>query len=165
MNVVRGAIGVNKPADLPSQGVTAAVELDELDADAWRKFFAEMRSTAARAGRAESGAEGVANARDERKRQAVPADPLRAAYRHAEAAQAALGKRDVGASQDDGKWQANIASNQVSGYVAWPPGAVKGSPGTLQARFAQVVIPSASGERSLGQAIRRRRRRTCRRST
>ena len=35
----------------------------------------------------------------------------------------------VGASHADGKWQANIASNQVSGHVSWLPGASQGIAG------------------------------------
>jgi uncharacterized protein YhdP len=37
--------------------------------------------------------------------------------------------------------------------VAWLPGPVKGSPGTLQARLARLVIPSATENDLLGQAI------------
>jgi hypothetical protein len=59
----------------------------------------------------------------------------------------------VGASHADGKWQANIASNQVSCHVSWLPGPSKESPGTLQARFARVVIPSVADKDLLGQAI------------
>jgi uncharacterized protein YhdP len=33
---LRGAIGVNKPAPLPGEGVVAALDLDTLDIDAWR---------------------------------------------------------------------------------------------------------------------------------
>ncbi len=46
VKVLRGAIGVNKPADLPSEGVTATIDIDKFDADAWRKLFAEINPPA-----------------------------------------------------------------------------------------------------------------------
>ncbi|OLL33238.1 DUF3971 domain-containing protein, partial [Burkholderia sp. SRS-W-2-2016] len=59
----------------------------------------------------------------------------------------------VGASRDERTWQANIASNQVSGHVSWLPGATRDSPGSLQARFARVVIPSVADKDLLGRAM------------
>lgn len=154
MNVVRGAIGVNKPADLPSQGVTAAVELDELDADAWRKFFAELNPPPAPGEEKAVQKVSQAPAMNENVKQFIPTrvalhlTTLKLLNRRWE-------NVVIGASQADRKWQANIASNQVSGYVSWTPGAVKGSPGALQARFAQVVIPEKSENDLVGQMIRR----------
>ncbi|RAS22883.1 uncharacterized protein (TIGR02099 family) [Paraburkholderia bryophila] len=147
--VVRGAIGVNKPADLPSDGVIAAVDLDTFDADAWRALVTQLRSK-------EAPAPAVATATP------APPKPTVAQFLPNRFAlhigTLTLLKRHwdsviVGASHADGKWQANIASNQVSGHVSWLPGASKESPGTLQARFARVVIPSAADKDLLGQAM------------
>jgi uncharacterized protein (TIGR02099 family) len=141
--VVRGAIGVNRPADLPSEGVTAAVDLDTLDADAWRALFIQMRNAN----------QGVAPvppsetiAQFEPNRFAVHIGTLTLLKRHWESVV-------VGASHYDRKWQANIASNQVSGHVSWLPGATRDSPGTLQARLARLVIPSATENDLLGPAM------------
>ncbi len=150
LHVVRGAIDVNKPADLPSQGVSAAVDLDELDADAWRKAFADIGASA----QAESPAQ--ANA---------PRPPMSDAVRQFIPKRAAvhfttlqlLNRRwenvDIGASETGRKWQANIASNQVSGNLAWTPGLTRESPGALQARFAKVVIPEKTETDRLGKVI------------
>ena len=141
--VVRGAIGVNRPAELPSEGVTAAVDVDAFDADAWRTFVTDMR-------RGNDGTQpGVPSATVAQflpNRFAVHIGTLTLLKRHWESVV-------VGASHVDNKWQANIASNQVSGHVSWLPGASKDSPGTLQARLARLVIPSASENDLLGQAI------------
>ncbi len=59
----------------------------------------------------------------------------------------------VGASRSGNQWQANIASNQVSGHLSWHPGATPGAPGTLQARLARLVVPAATENDLLGQAI------------
>ncbi|MFL9897598.1 YhdP family protein [Paraburkholderia fungorum] len=154
--VVRGAIGVNKPADLPSNGVIAAVDVEAFDADAWRALVTQMRNkeapTPAPAGvaaAAPAAAPAVPNptvAQFLPSRFALHIESLTLLKRHWDSV-------IVGASHADGKWQANIASNQVSGHVSWLPGASKESPGTLQARFARVVIPSATDKDLLGQAI------------
>ena len=59
----------------------------------------------------------------------------------------------VGASHSGNEWQANVASNQVSGHLAWRPGDVPGAPGTVEARLARLVVPAATENDLLGQAI------------
>ncbi|WP_321879413.1 YhdP family phospholipid transporter [Paraburkholderia bannensis] len=180
--VVRGAIGMNKPADLPSDGVTAAVDLPSFDADAWRRVVQEIRGTAA----ANPAVPAVAASAPAASATAVTAAPVAATTTTAAASapQAAssplapggafasyvpsrfavhvgtltLLKRHwenviVGASRDANQWQANVASNQVSGHVSWKPGAVPGSPGTLEARLARLIVPAATENDLLGQAV------------
>ncbi len=89
--VVSGAIGVNKPADLPSEGVIAAVDVEAFDADAWRALVTQMRNKDAPT---PAPAAAAAPATPNPTARAIPAEPLRAARRHADAAQAALGQRD-----------------------------------------------------------------------
>ncbi|MCG5074498.1 AsmA-like C-terminal region-containing protein [Paraburkholderia tagetis] len=62
----------------------------------------------------------------------------------------------VGATRTGKEWQANVASNQVSGHVAWKPGPVAGSPGTLEAQLARLVVPAATENDLLGQAMSQR---------
>ncbi len=143
-SVLRGAVGVNKPADLPSEGVVAAVDLDTFDADAWRTLVADLRR---RGG--DVPPPGVSPGTLTQflpNRFAVHIGTLTLLKRHWESVV-------VGASHVDNKWQANVASNQVSGHVSWLPGATKESPGTLQARLARLVVPSTSQNDLLGQAM------------
>ncbi|MFP3565275.1 YhdP family protein [Paraburkholderia sp. SIMBA_030] len=142
--VVVGAIGVNRPAELPSEGVIAAVDVQAFDADAWRALVTQMRNKQAPA--APPAAPNSTLAQFLPSRFALHIGTLTLLKRHWESV-------IVGASHADGKWQANIASNQVSGHVSWLPGATRESPGTLQARFARMVIPSATDKDLLGQAI------------
>ncbi|MFM0494422.1 YhdP family protein [Paraburkholderia caledonica] len=144
--VLRGAIGVNRPADLPSEGVIAAVDLEAFDADAWRAFVTQMRNKEAPAESAAPSTPNPTVAQFLPSRFALHIGTLTLLKRHWDSV-------IVGASHADAKWQANIASNQVSGHVSWLPGADKASPGTLQARFARVVIPSVADKDLLGQAI------------
>jgi uncharacterized protein (TIGR02099 family) len=161
--VVRGAIGVNKPADLPSEGVVAVVDLPAFDADAWRALVTQMR-TQGTASNSPPGNPPIAPTAPAPVAATPPAAPNPAVTQflpnrfalHIDTL--TLLKRHwddviVGASHADGKWQANIASNQVSGHVSWLPGATRGSPGALQARFARVVIPSVEDKDLLGPAM------------
>jgi uncharacterized protein YhdP len=141
--VVRGVIGVNRPAELPSEGVIAAVDINALDADAWRALFLQMRK--ANEGVAPMPPSATA-AQFMPNRFAIHIGTLTLLKRQWESVV-------VGASHYDKQWQANIASNQVSGHIAWLPGAQPGSPGTLQARLARLVIPSATRNDLLGPAI------------
>ena len=144
--VVVGAVGVNKPAELPTEGVIAAVDIDAFDADQWRALVTQMRSKETPAPGAPASAPNPTLTQFLPNRFAVHIGTLTLLKRHWESV-------IVGASRDNGNWQANIASNQVSGHVAWLPGPVKGSPGTLQARLARLVIPSATENDLLGRAI------------
>ena len=150
--VLRGAIGVNRPADLPSEGVIAAVDVEAFDADAWRALVTQMRNNEAPAASAASAVSAATSTPNPAVAQFLPSrfalhiGTLTLLKRHWDSVV-------VGASHADGKWQANIASNQVSGHVSWLPGADKASPGTLQARFARVVIPSVADKDLLGQAM------------
>ncbi|WP_118183518.1 YhdP family protein [Paraburkholderia phosphatilytica] len=142
--VLRGAVGVNKPADLPTEGVTAAVDLPTLDADAWRTVFTQMHNTVDTAQSSVSPGTAMQYVPD---RLAVHIGTLTLLKRQWESVV-------VGASREaNNGWQANIGSNQMSGHVSWQPGATKDSPGMLQARLARLVVPSTSRNDLLGQAI------------
>ncbi|HZZ09923.1 MAG TPA: DUF3971 domain-containing protein, partial [Paraburkholderia sp.] len=164
--VVRGAIGVNRPADLPSEGVIAAVDLEAFDADAWRALVTQMRNKDAPAavgtGASAPATPAAPTAATTATTATVTPNPTVTQFLPSRFAvhigTLTLLKRHwesvvVGASHADNTWQANIASNQVSGHVSWLPGATRGSPGTLQARFARVVIPSTTDKDLLGRAM------------
>jgi uncharacterized protein (TIGR02099 family) len=150
--VVRGAIGVNKPADLPAEGVVANVDVPAFDADAWRTLVTQMRNRATTAAPVTPAASTAPTTPNPAVVQFLPSrfalhiDTLTLLKRHWD-------NVIVGATLEDRKWQANIASNQVSGHVSWLPGANRGSPGELQARFARVVIPSVTDKDLLGPAM------------
>ncbi|WJF89780.1 YhdP family protein [Paraburkholderia bonniea] len=150
-SVVSGAIGLNRPVELPAAGVTATADISTLDADAWRTLAAEIRPASATAG-PKSAAFSASNFSSSTltpflpNQFAIHIGNLTLLKRHWDSVV-------IGASRSEDKWQANIVSNQVSGHVAWLPGAQQNSPGTLQARFARLVIPSASENDLLGQAI------------
>ncbi|MEX3548010.1 MAG: AsmA-like C-terminal region-containing protein [Burkholderia sp.] len=160
VRAVRGALGMNRMPDLPREGVTAAVDAISLDADAWITFAKTLRGTPAPTPTA-----------------AAPATPLTQVPRIDLASFAPkrfalhfgtlkLIKRNwenviVGASHVADLWQANVASNQVSGYLSWSPhgdpGAAQaggpGSTGVLNARLAKLVVPDSAAHDLVGGAM------------
>ncbi|SDB83233.1 YhdP family phospholipid transporter [Paraburkholderia lycopersici] len=218
--VMRGAIGMNRPADLPAQGVTAAIDLPAFDADAWRAVVQQLRGaagpaqaqsptqtqgatparrpaapaiaraasdagaplsaprSAARTATQDAGAPQSAATGAAQSPAPAPASAEATAASSPLAADGAVGqflpsrfavhvgtltllKRHwenvvVGASRTGergNEWQANVASNQVSGHVSWKPGDVPGAPGTLEARLASLTVPAATENDLLGQAM------------
>ncbi|MFT0169883.1 YhdP family protein [Paraburkholderia mimosarum] len=179
--VLRGAIGMNRPADLPSEGVAAAVDLPAFDADAWRAVVQQMRGTAGQTvAPARAAATTGTQARTTEPQSPVTTDAASAAAAAPSplAPNGAIGqflpsrfavhvgtltllKRHwenvvLGASRTGergNEWQANVASNQVSGHVSWKPGDVPGAPGTLEARLARLTVPAATENDLLGQAM------------
>jgi uncharacterized protein (TIGR02099 family) len=135
--VVRGGIGVNVPAPQPDSGLIANVNLKSLDIDAWRRAATSIAS---------------ANKPAEQGKQT---DALRIAqYIEPEvlAARATelivMGKKldnvVVGASHQKGVWQANIDSEQASGYVTWNESQSGRGLGRVTARLASLIIPKSA---------------------
>ncbi len=135
-SVVRGGIGVNVPAPQPDSGVIANVNLKALNLDAWRNVVTAMVSG------------------DTPKDKVNPADTLNIAqYIEPEvlAARAVeltvLGKKldnvVVGASHQKNVWQANIDSQQASGYLTWNESTTGAGLGKVTARLASLIIPKS----------------------
>jgi uncharacterized protein YhdP len=146
LRAVRGAIGVNRMPDLPQEGVSGAVDIDALDADAWLALARALRTPGA--------AEPAPAPAAATKLDAASFVPKRFAFH---VGTLTLLKRNwenviVGASHVDNLWQANIASNQVSGYLSWVPGGRNGA-GSLNARLAKLVIPDRSQQDLVGRAV------------
>lgn len=144
VSAVRGALGMNRMPDLPHDGVTAAVDVPELDADAWLAFAKTLRAGAgAPAPQAQPRVDLASFAP---KRFALHFGTLKLLKRNWE-------NVIVGASHVDDLWQANIASNQVSGYLSWAPGSGAEAAGVLNARLAKLVIPDSAEHDLVGRAM------------
>lgn len=137
--ITRGGIGVNVPPPLPDSGLAAQVELPSLNLDEWQRISSEITaaSSAGNGGNAAPAASG--NTLDispyvEPEMMAAHAKTL-----------FAMGKQFdnvvVGASRQNGNWQANIDSNQASGYLSWD--SVDGAMGRVTARLATLTIPQS----------------------
>jgi len=155
LQVMRGALGMNLPAVLPTQGVIANADLPTFDADAWRNTLAQFSDAAPQDTPAPAGATSAAPA------PALPAlssltgplaqylpsrlslhvGALTLLHRHWE-------ELAIGATHSNEQWLANIASNQVSGHLSWLPGDAEhatDTAGTLRAHLARLIIPPPVG--------------------
>ena len=134
--VLRGGIGVNVPAPQPDSGVIANVNLKSLNLDAWRNVVTSMvHGDAQKDGASSADALSIA--------QYIEPEVL--AARAAELT--VLGKKldnvVVGASHQKNVWQANIDSEQASGYLTWNEANSGAGLGKVTARLASLIIPSS----------------------
>ncbi|MES2784076.1 MAG: YhdP family protein [Pseudomonadota bacterium] len=142
--VLRGSIGIGlaqgESAPLPAEGVTANINLANVNLDAWESLMAQA---------AAGGGPGPATA------------PIRAASSGAAAAYLptimALRAKEltvegrvlrnvvVGGSRDGPVWRANVDANELNGYVEYrqPSGAAGGR---LHARLARLVIAASEAK-------------------
>ncbi|MBU9354901.1 TIGR02099 family protein [Burkholderia multivorans] len=145
LRAVRGAMGIHRMPDMPQEGVSAAVDVDAFDADAWIALARTLRAETPRATQPPA-ASRVDVASFAPKRFALHFGTLTLLKRNWE-------NVIVGASHVDDLWQANIASNQVSGYLSWAPGGGHNGAGVLNARLAKLVIPDSAQHDLVGRAM------------
>lgn len=135
--VVRGGIGVNVPAPQPESGVIANVNMKTLDIDAWRRA---LTSVVAPEKPSDAGkqADGPSIA------QYIEPEVLAARASELLVMDRKLENVVVGASHQKGIWQANIDSDQASGYVTWIEAPSGQGLGKVTARLASLIIPKSA---------------------
>jgi uncharacterized protein (TIGR02099 family) len=135
--VVRGGIGVNAPTPLPDNGLMANVSLKLLDIDAWRRALAAAPVT---------DAQDADLPRTESFPIAQYIEPEMLAARATELVvmDRKLDNVVVGASYRQGAWQANIDSEQASGYLTWEEARSGRGLGKVTARLASLIIPKSA---------------------
>jgi uncharacterized protein YhdP len=143
--VLRGGIGVNVPAPEPESGVIVNLNLNSLNIDAWREAMgASQPDAAAPVAPGENAAQpsaglGIA--------QYIEPEVLAARATELIVMDKKLDNVVVGASHQKGVWQANIDSEQATGYVTWNESRSGRGMGRVTARLASLIIPkSAAGE-------------------
>jgi uncharacterized protein (TIGR02099 family) len=135
--VVRGGIGVNVPAPQPDSGLIANVSLKTLNIDEWRGLAGSTASTGQPAEEAKRpDALGIA--------QYIEPEVLAARATELIVMGKQLDNVVVGASHQKGVWQANIDSEQASGYVTWNESPSGRGLGKVTARLASLIIPKSA---------------------
>lgn len=135
--VVRGGIGVNVPVPMPDSGVIANVSMKSLDIDAWRRAMSSVVSP---------GRPGEAGKQQDTLSITQYIEPEVLAARATELVimDRRLDNVVVGASHQKGVWQANIDSEQASGYLTWVESRTGQGLGRVTARLASLVIPKSA---------------------
>lgn len=133
--VMRGGIGVNVPAPEPDSGVSANIDFKSLNVDEWSSL---VGTAASATGNPASGASGL---------DLSPyIEPGVLAARTAELI--VMGKKldnvVVGASHQNGVWQANIDASQASGYLRWNESGNGQGAGNATARLSRLIIPKSA---------------------
>ncbi|TFW09669.1 TIGR02099 family protein, partial [Oxalobacteraceae bacterium OM1] len=137
--VLRGGIGVNVPAPQPDSGVIANVNMRSLDLDAWRRAVATLGlGGAPAASDARKGANTLGIA------QYIDPEVLAARATELIVGGKKLDNVVVGASHQRGVWQANIDSEQASGYVTWNQSQSGQGLGRVTARLASLIVPKSA---------------------
>lgn len=156
--VVQGGVGVNTPAPRPDDGVLANVNLKLLDLDAWRQVVASMSTPLAPRNRVEAGNRNIEKSGEKSGEKNAPDTFGIAQYIEPDvlAARATelivLGKKlnnvVVGASHQNNEqrsvWQANLDSEQISGYLTWNESASGYGMGKVTARLTSLIVPSSA---------------------
>ncbi|MGN6083132.1 YhdP family protein [Trinickia sp.] len=157
LSVLSGAIGLNEPAQLPPAGVTADLSADSLDADAWRAFIGEMSRDTEAAGPARQSAQALAQSqprpaapRPSRAAQFMPSR-IAARFKTLKLLNRQWSNVLVDATHAAPNWQANLASDEVTGNLWWQPPTADKPGGALRARLAKAAIPVTVGHDLLGQ--------------
>jgi uncharacterized protein (TIGR02099 family) len=137
--VLRGGIGVNVPAPQPDDGVAANVSLQSLNIDAWRDAVASI--TGGGEEKVQTPASSAASIGID---QYIDPEVLAARATELHVMGRKLNNVVVGASHQKGSWQANIDSEQISGYVAWDESRSGRGLGRVRARLASLIIPQSA---------------------
>jgi uncharacterized protein (TIGR02099 family) len=141
--VVRGGIGVNVPAPQPDSGLIANVSMPSLDIDAWRAAVTAPEPSPSTPAAPLAEAEGKQPATAGISQYIEP-EVLAARASELIVMGRKLDNVVVGASHQKGVWQANIDSEQASGYVTWNESRSGRGLGRVTARLASLVIPKSA---------------------
>jgi uncharacterized protein (TIGR02099 family) len=156
LSVLRGAIGLNEPAQLPQSGsgVTASLSADALDADAWRTFAGEMRTPASQPAQplrsATQSAPGQTPSAPSQAAQFLPSR-IAARFRTLTLMNRQWTNVALDVTHAAPSWQANVGSDEVAGNLSWEPGTADSPGGQLHARLTKASIPVAVGHDLIGQ--------------
>ena len=135
--VVRGGIGVNAPEPQPDSGLIMNFNVKSLDLGAWNRLAGSIIG---------AGKQATAGAQADTLNIAQYVEPEVLAARAGELI--VLDKKwdnvVVGASRQKNVWQANIDSEQASGYVTWNESQSGRGLGKVTARLASFIIPKSA---------------------
>lgn len=137
--VLRGSLGVNERLPLPASGVAAALNVAQLDVDAWQAVASRLAVPGP--GGTSAGDGGTLGGYAPQK------ITLRA--QQFQYGERTLNRLVAGLSEEGGKWRANIDAEQLSGYAEYRParrGAGAQAAGQVYARLARLSLPKREAD-------------------
>ena len=157
--VIKGAIGVNRPAAMPAHGVIAAGTLAKLDLDAWRDALAKLfpslptpADTASQTARG-SGDSNPASHQDPAYTAFLPTQ-VKAHVASLDLLARSWDNVAIDGSHLNDVWQAEVSSDQLVGQLAWHPQSPLSAAGAFDAHLSKLVIPAAHNGDPFMQALR-----------
>ncbi len=141
--VVSGGIGVNVPAPNPDSGLSAYFELSSLDVEDLQSLLPD-KSAIASATAANKGVDSLGS--DVDLNQYLEPDEIAARAVELRLMGKKLDQVVFGASRNNGVWQANIDSKQITGYLTWEnnPNHTDHGLGNVTARLSSLIIPEST---------------------
>jgi uncharacterized protein (TIGR02099 family) len=136
--VVRGGIGVNAPAPDQDGGMMFNVNMKALNVDRWLATGADI------AGPGDTAPAAPAGAASPNMAQYVIPDVIAVRAGELTIGERALHGVVLGATHQNGSWQASIDSRQVAGWITWNEGQNGQGVGKVTARLASLDIPESS---------------------
>jgi uncharacterized protein (TIGR02099 family) len=135
--VLRGGIGVLEAPSVPASGVTARIQLPQLDVSAWEAVARQLTDETANGPPIGST---TAHAGTDYAPQtiALRANQLVSGSRR-------LDKVVAGITRDHGAWRANVDAEQLGGYIEYRPPGSSGA-GRVYARLARLSLPKSEAE-------------------
>lgn len=142
--VLRGGIGINVPPPQPDSGVVANVSLPSLNIDAWNQLVSGILDAGKPAAAPAKASNGTGGTTGPSLSPYFEPEVLAARATELIIAGKKLDNVVVGASHLQGAWQANIDSEQASGYVTWEESRTGRGLGKVTARLASLVVPKSA---------------------
>ena len=131
VSVLQGAIGVGAPAPPATAAVSAVVDLDTIDVDAWTRLMDTWQSSDIDRGGASYLPASVG----------LRARSLQIGGRPLTQVVAGLTRH-----ADTQAWKANVTADQLKGHVEWRPAAARAGAGLLVARLDRLTLPAADAD-------------------
>lgn len=137
LQVTRGSIGLGTPAALPAYGLSLNGSFNQLDLDAWIPAVEQILGPATITRRP-----GAAAGSEELSVDLVALRAREVVFDGKRFANVVLGATHTA----DGSWNANLASDSVSGALNWRPAGGRGREARLAAQFSRLAIPESARE-------------------
>ena len=135
IRVLSGGVGINEAAPTPVSGVSVNANLVALPLDAWDNVLSRLGG----------GGVGAASGADTGETNAYLPNHIALRAQTLDTSARQFNRVVIGASQEDGRWRANVDAEQFAGYVEYRPARAGASAaaGRIYARLSRLSLPKS----------------------